>query len=105
MSAAAGTCPHCKARIDPWRILRITRRTPYTCPSCAGTARLDARSGIVVVVGWVCGLAIPLVALNLASASRTVILVVALAGALAIPFLFARICRFEPAAAFRGPSS
>jgi hypothetical protein len=105
MSAAAGTCPHCPARIDPWRILRSTRRTPYTCPSCAGTARLNPRSGIVAVVGWVSALAIPIVALNVLGASRTLTFVVALAGALAIPFVFARICRFDATDAVRGPSA
>ena len=105
MSAAAGTCPHCKARIDQWRILRITRRTPYTCPSCAGIAQLEPRSAMVAVVMWVCGLTVPLVGLNLVSASRTLIFVVAVAGALAIPFLFARVCRFEPADAGRGSST
>jgi hypothetical protein len=71
MSAAAGICPRCQARIDPWRILRMTRRTPYICPSCAGTSRLD---------------------------SRTVIFLAAIAGALTIPFVFARVCRFDRAA-------
>lgn len=105
MSAPAGTCPHCPARIDPWRILRMTRRTPYICPSCAGTSRLEPRSGVLVVVGFVCALGIPLAALNLLGASRTVIFVVAVLGALAIPFVFARICRFESANDVRGPAT
>jgi len=96
MRAATGSCPHCQTRIDPWRILRITRRTPYACPSCAGTSRLSARSGMMAVVGFVCALGIPLVTLDTLGASRTVIFVVAVAGTLAIPFVFARICRFEP---------
>jgi hypothetical protein len=97
VSATAGTCPHCQTRIDPWRILRITRRTPYACPSCAGTARLDPHSGTTVVAGFVCALGIPLVALSLLGASRAVLFILAVAGALAIPFVFARFCRFEPA--------
>lgn len=97
MTAAAGICPHCRARIDPWRILRITRRTPYQCPSCAGAARLDPRSGTAIVAGFVLALGIPLVGLSLLGASRLVTFLVAVAGALAIPFVFARFCRFEPA--------
>lgn len=97
MIAAAGMCPHCQTRIDPWRILRVTRRTPYECPSCAGTARLEPRSGTTVVAGFVLALGIPLAALDLLGASRPVIFLVAVAGALAIPFVFARFCRFEPA--------
>jgi hypothetical protein len=95
MAAAAGVCPHCQARIDPWRILRMTRRTPYTCASCGGPARIDPRSGMMVVVLYVVALAIPLIALTLLGVSRTVLFVAAVAGALAIPSVFARMCRYE----------
>jgi|SRR5687767_2335460 len=101
MSAAAGTCPHCQARIDPRRILRMTRRRPYTCPSCAGTARLDPGSGAAVLVGYIVAIAVPLFLLEYVGASRTVLFVACIIAALAIPFVFARFSRFEPAEAIR----
>jgi len=54
MSATAGTRPHCQARIDSWRILRITRRTPYSCPSCAGIARLETSSALAIPMVFAC---------------------------------------------------
>lgn len=105
MSAAAGTCPHCQARIDPRRILRMTRRTPYTCPSCAGTARLASSSGAAVLVGYIVAIAVPLVLLEYAGASRTFLFLACIIAALTIPFVFARICRFDTTDAIRGPSA
>jgi drug/metabolite transporter (DMT)-like permease len=28
-------CPHCQARVNPLRLLLVTRWTPYQCPTCA----------------------------------------------------------------------
>lgn len=105
MSAAAGTCPHCQARIDARRILRMTRRTPYTCPSCARTARLDPGSGAAVLVGYIVAIAVLLFLLEYVGASRTVLFVACIIAALTIPFVFARICRFDSTDAVRGPSA
>ena len=99
MSAAAGTCPHCQARIDPRRILRMTRRTPYICQSCAGTARLVSSSGAAVLVAYIVAIAVPLVLLEFVGASRTVLFLSCIIAALTIPFVFARLSRFEPAEA------
>lgn len=92
-----GVCPHCSTRIRPWRVLLISRRTPYKCPSCGGEAVIARRSGMSAVVAYVAVLAIPLVALDYLGVPRVALFAACAAGALAIPIVFARICRFEAA--------
>jgi hypothetical protein len=91
-----GVCPHCRARIQPLRVLRITRATPYKCPSCEGTAVILPRSGMTTVLAYVVALAIPLFALDYLGVSRLALFAACAAAAVAMPLVFARFCRFEP---------
>jgi DNA-directed RNA polymerase subunit RPC12/RpoP len=92
---ALGICPHCSAPISPLRLLRTRRRRPYECPHCEGKAAIAPRSGMRAVVLYVAALAIPLYALDYFGATGVVSLAACLGAALAIPVVFARICRFE----------
>lgn len=90
-----GVCPRCSARINPWGVLRMSRRTPYKCPSCGGSAVIAPRSGMNAVVLYVAALAIPLFALDYLGVPRVALLAACVAAVVAIPIVFARICRFE----------
>ncbi len=92
---APGHCPHCHGRISPSRVLRITRRTPYTCPSCAGRATITPRNGMIVLAGYVAVLGMLLFALDALRAPRLAVFAAAASGVLAIPSVFARFGRFE----------
>jgi len=75
--APAEICPHCRARIDP-------------------------RGDTVVMAGFLPALDVPLGASNELDAPRVAVFPVAAAGAITIPFVFARFRRFEPAGDCRG---
>lgn len=90
-----GRCPHCGARISGWRILRVTRRDPYRCEACGRQAVIHARSGMAAVVASVALIAVPLLALDLLGAPPVALFMVCVAGVLASPAVFARLCRFE----------
>jgi DNA-directed RNA polymerase subunit RPC12/RpoP len=90
-----GVCPRCSARISPWGVLRMSRRTPYRCPSCGGNAVIAPRSGMGAVVVYVAVLAIPLFALDYLGVPRVALFAACVAAVVAIPIVFARICRFE----------
>lgn len=93
--AMPGVCPYCRGRISPARVLRISRRTPYTCHSCAGRAVIAPQSGIIVLTGYVGVLGTLLFALDALRAPRLAVFAAAASGALAIPAVFARFCRFD----------
>jgi hypothetical protein len=91
-----GLCPHCGVRINPWRLLHITRKNPYDCPSCAGKAVIVPRSAMIAAATYVAVLAIIVVVLEQAGAGAVEIYAVCLLAALLIPLAFAWFCRFEP---------
>jgi hypothetical protein len=91
-----GFCPHCDMHISPWRLLRVSRRISYKCPTCGGESLIPPRSGKGFVVAFVTALALPLFLLDYFGVERVAIFAVAVIGALATPIVFARICRFEP---------
>jgi hypothetical protein len=93
--SSPGMCPHCGARIRARGILRVSRRTPYTCASCRAVSVMAPRSAMRVVLGWVVALAFPLALLNYLQMHRVVLFAVCVGAALAIPLIFARFCRFE----------
>jgi DNA-directed RNA polymerase subunit RPC12/RpoP len=92
-----GVCPHCGARIDPRRVLLITRRVPYTCASCGGESVIARGSGMRAVLAYVAALALPVFALDYLDVPRIVLFAGCAAGALAIPIVFTRLCRFDAA--------
>ncbi|MCC7177459.1 MAG: hypothetical protein IT177_03630 [Acidobacteria bacterium] len=92
---AFGVCPHCRSRISPSRVLRITRRTPYACPSCAGRAVITPQIGMIVLIGYVAVLGMLLFALDALRAPRLAVFSAAASGVRAMPSVFARFGRFE----------
>ena len=93
---ALGKCPHCGERISPWRLLRVSRATPYACDKCGGQATVAAPSGRRAVLVYVAAMALPPLLLFGLGASDLVLYVAATAAALLIPVFLARFCRFEP---------
>lgn len=67
----------------------------YRCPACHGESRLNRASGIVALVIFVAAMAITLGMLELVGAPLLTIYVVATIEVLAIPLIFARMCRFD----------
>lgn len=92
---AVGKCPHCRERISAWRLLRVSRATPYVCGKCGGEALIAAPSGRRAAIIYVLAIALPLLALSRIDVSDVVLYAAATAAALAIPIFFARLCRFE----------
>ena len=82
--------------------MRISRRMPYECTKCGGKSVIPARSGMKAVVLFVAALAVPLFALELLGVPRVVLFVACVAGVVAVPLVFARVCRFEPMAEGHG---
>jgi len=43
-------CPHCKASVNPLRLLVITRRAPYRCARCGGLSLLSPKHNTVAAL-------------------------------------------------------
>ena len=78
------------------------RRTPYECGSCGAKAVINPQIGMRVVAAYVAALAILVFGLEHAGAGAVEAYAVCLIAALAIPAVFAWLCRFERPAAGQG---
>ncbi len=94
-----GVCAHCSAGISPRRVLRMSRRKPYVCPSCGGRSAIAARSGVAAVAAYVAAIALPLFALDALGGPRALLFAGCVVATILIPIVFARFCRFD---AWRG---
>lgn len=94
---SVGRCSHCGVPIRAGGVLRISRRTPYTCAVCHGVSVIAPGSGMRVVLGWFVSLALLLAVLDSFNLPLAVLSIVSVGASIAIPLIFARFCRFESA--------
>jgi hypothetical protein len=91
-------CPHCNARLNFFRVLRMTRRTPYKCPRCGGAS--TARFGrAAFLLYFLCLFAFLIVLTALRDHYHFGVWVAAPVAVIAVPlgfFLLMMSGRFEP---------
>lgn len=99
---ALGVCPCCGVPISARSFFRISRHIPYECTKCGSKSVIPAHSGMKAMILFVAALSVPLFALEFLGVPRVVLFVACVAGVVAIPLVFARICRFDPIAEDHG---
>lgn len=93
----AGVCPHCKHGIRALGVLRISRRTPYRCPACSGLSVIPPKNGIGLILGWSLAVGLLGAGLERLYASSTLLFLFCAVASCLLPWIFARLCRFERA--------